>query len=337
MLRTSRRGFMATAAAFASAPVLIGGCISSPESRRVPRVGYLIGSTFPTLVAAFREELSKLGYVEGENLILEMRQSRPNTADGSIQAAELAAMDLDLIVAAALPIAIEVRRHNPDMPMVIATGPGLVSNGFARSLQRPGGNTTGMDELPPGLTGKRLRLLKEVAPGVTHVALLSTTPGRGGHEVQLADAEEAAKALGVVVRSYRATSLAELRDAIAAMTRDRIDGLVNFQGALSLINRPLIIDFAEERRVPAVYQSRLFVESGGLMSYAPDQEEQFRIAARYVDRILKGTPPGDLPIQHPARYFLTINRTAAASIGVALSSKVMALADHLIDAPRDRR
>src|SRR5829696_1051668 len=165
------------------------------ESRRVRRIGFLIGPA-PTLITAFEEELRRLGYVDGKNLIIERRI---HTSDLAVQAAELAGMDLDLIVAAALPQALEVRKNNPAMPMVIGTCPGMVSNGFAKNFKRPGSIYTGMDELPPGVTAKRLRLLKTAAPKVSRVALLSTTPGRGGHESQRADAEKVAKSRRLTV------------------------------------------------------------------------------------------------------------------------------------------
>jgi len=243
------------------------------------RVGFLPGSE-PSLIAAFSDELSRLGYVDRENILLETRISRPNTSDLAVHAAELAHMDLELIAMAALPAALEVRSNNQDIPMVIATCPGMISNGFAASLKHPGGNVTGMDELPPGLTAKRLTLLKTAAPDATRIALLSMTPGRGGHEAQLADAEEAATALGVTVKPYRVTSRNELAPALAAMLDDQVNGLATFQGALALFNRKVIIDFITAHRLPAVYQATLFAESGGLMTWAPDLEEQFRVAAR---------------------------------------------------------
>jgi len=333
MVQLSRRSFFNHAAGLSMSLLMLGGCAHRLSAGRVPRVGYLTGNAFPTLVAAFREELRSLGYVEGVDLILEMRQDRPNSRDGEVHAAELAAMNLDVIVAAALPYALELQRLKSHTPTVLATGPGLVSNGLAQSMERPGGNVTGMDELPPGLTGTRLRLLKEAAPQLSRVALLSTTPGWGGHQVQLADAEAAAPPLGLSVRPYRATNLAELQDALARLVADGMEGFVSFQGGLALVNRVMIVDFARQHRLPAIYQSRLFVEAGGLMSYAPDQEEQFRTAARYVDRILKGARPGDLPIQHPARYFLTVNRSAAALIGLTLPPRILDQADQVIGSP----
>ena len=298
-------------------------------SRRVRRIGFLSGAV-PSLIAAFEEELRRLGYVDGKHLAIEKRISRPNTSDLAVQAGELARMDLELVVAAALPQALEVRKNNPKMPMVIATCPGLVSNGFAESLKRPGGIYTGLDELPPGVTAKRLRLLKTAAPKVSRVALLSTTPGRGGHEAQLADAARVAGSLRLTVKPYRATSLAELEAALAALVKDGMEGLANFQGGLSLANRQLVVDFAAKNRLPAVYQSAFFAEAGGLMAWAPNQEEQYREAARYVDKILRGAKPGDLPARYPGRYYLTVNKSAAQGLGLVLPPGLVARADRVL-------
>src|SRR6185503_13221525 len=290
----SRRSFVSRLGLFCCALPLTT-VAQQVRPNRVRRIGFLSGAVL-TLIKAFEDELRKLGYVDGQNLIIERRISRPNSSDLSTQAAELAGLDLELILAGALPQALEVRKNNPAMPMVIATCPGMVSNGFAKTLKRPGGHYTGMDELPPGVTGKRLRLLKTAAPNVSRVALLSTTPGTGGHEAQLADAVETAKSLRLTVKPYRASSLKELETALADIVNDGMNGLANFQGGLSLANRQLIVDFAAKNRLPAIYQSAFFTEVGGLMAWAPDQEEQYRIAARYVDRIFRGTNPGDLPI-----------------------------------------
>src|SRR5688572_9817200 len=177
------------------------------QGRGVRRIGFIIGSTTPSLIEAFRDALSSLGHIEGKNLLLDLRVV--SSEDMPKHAAELAKSDLELVVAASLPSALEIRRANPAMPMVIATCPGMVSNGFAKSLEHPGGNVTGMEELPPGVTAKRLTLLKAVAPSISRVGLLSTTPGRGGHEAQVADADQAAASLKISVKAYRATSLPE--------------------------------------------------------------------------------------------------------------------------------
>jgi putative tryptophan/tyrosine transport system substrate-binding protein len=312
----------------ASAASLLVGCAHS-GTRRFARIGFMIGEGYPTFVEAFRGELRRLGYAEGGNLVIEERLSGAS-GDLQRQAAELIGLKLDVIVAAALPQALELKRLGTSTPVVVATAPGFVANGLARSLERPGANFTGIDELPPGLTARRLRILATAAPHTRKVALLSTTPGIVSHGIQVADADAEASKLGVMVKAYRASSRAELELTLAAIAADGMQGLVNFQGGLSLTNRDLIVDSMRRQRIPAIYQSRLFVESGGLMAFSPDQEEQFRTAARYAHRIVSGASPGDLPILHPGRYYLTINRRSADSIGLTLHPELLKQAHQFI-------
>lgn len=324
----SRRSFVSRLGLFCCAHPLTARALQVRPGR-VRRIGFLSGAV-PTLITAFEEEMRSLGYVNGENIIIEKRILSPDSPDSAAAAAALAHMNLDLIVAGWLGAALEVRKSNPAMPMVIATCPGMVSNGFAKSLRRPGGIYTGLDELPPGVTAKRLRLLKTAAPKVSRVALLSTTPGRGGHETQLADAEKVAKSLRLVVKPYRAGRLSELETAFASIVGDGMDGLANFQGGLSIRYRQLIVDFAARHRLPAIYQSAFFTAVGGLMAWAPDQEGQYREAARYVDKILKGASPGALPVRYPGRYYLTVNKSAAQGLGLVLPQPLVAKADHVL-------
>ena len=324
----TRRHLLFGSVSVVAAPALLS-CAHGQRESRNPRVGFIIGAGYQGLLDAFHGELSRLGYTPGRNIDLVERRTLPDNA--ARYAAEIAAMDLDLIVASALPFALLVRAANPSMPMVIGTGAGLVCNGFGESMERPGGNVTGMEELPPGLTGKRLELLLTAAPQVQRVGLLSTTPATCGHEIQLADAHSAANRLGVTVKPYRATNPEQIRQALKAMLQDRQQGFVNFQGGLSLGNRQLIVDFAAEHRLPAIYQAELFAESGGLMTWAPDQNEQMRVAARMMDKILRGSKPGDLPIHYPERYFLTLNRSAARRIGLTFPQRMLASANRVIN------
>jgi putative ABC transport system substrate-binding protein len=325
----SRRAFVREATAIGLAfPAL--SCARPGEAPVPRRIGFFSSVGYPELEAAFRLELSELGYVDGSDVVIVTRFSRPNTNDIVTMADELASMELALIVAVALPFALEVRRANPSMPMVIGTCPGLVSNGFAESLERPGGIYTGLDELPPGVTAHRLRLLKAAAPAVSRVALLSTTPGVGGHEAQVADAETIAAELGIQVQPYRAASLEELRRALDRLVLDGMNGLLNFQGGLSLSNRQLVVDFLADARIPAVYQATLFAEAGGLMSWAPDLTEQYRVTARYVDQILRGAHPGDLPAKYPEQYYLTINSPAASRLGLTIPADLIAQAARVL-------
>jgi putative ABC transport system substrate-binding protein len=325
-----RRSFLRILALLGSASPLLASCAHAPRRSGPRRIGFINGD-IPPLTAAFEDELGRLGYIEGENIEIEMRLLSGTPGELQRHVDELARMDLELIVAGALPMALAVREANPAMPMVIATCPGMISNGFAQSLEKPGGLVTGMDELPPGVTAKRLRLLKTAAPQVSRIALLSSTPGKGGHETQLADAEQAAAALGVSVKAYRAASVAELEAALAAIAADARDGLLSFQGGLSLFKHQLIIDFAAAHRLPAIYQATLFAEAGGLMAWAPDLPHQYRTAADYADRILKGAKPGDLPITYPSKYFLTINSRAALGLGLPLPPALLAQADRVLE------
>lgn len=326
----TRRTLLLGAAFVFMAPAL-SSCVQFAATRRLPRIGLLAGANNRDLIDAFHDELTKLGYVPGQNLQLVERLARANTDDSASYAAELAAMNLDLVVAQALPYALLVRAANPRMPMVIGTGAGLICNGFGRTLRRPGGVATGMEELPPRLTAKRLELLTIAAPSARRVGLLSTTPASCGHEIQLADAKEGAKQFGVEVKAYRATNREEIGQALFAMVHDGQQGFVNFQGGLSLGNRQMIVEFAAEHRMPAIYQAVLFAEAGGLMSWAPDQNEQMRIAARTTDKVLRGTRPGDLPISYPEKYYLTLNRKAARRISLDFPNQLLANADRVID------
>lgn len=323
----TRRGFLALAAA--SAATLAACRTRAARDKRVPRLGLMNGAMFPEMTSAFEDELHRLGYVPGENLILEKRLSGADRSEMPRHAAELAAMELDVIFAGALPHLLALREAGATVPTVVGTAPGIVLNGFAATAERPGGHVTGMDELPPGLTARRLEWLKAFAPRVTNVALLSTTPGKG-HAVQLADAEQAAARLGLAVTAFRASTPPELAEALEAIGRGGHDGLLNFQGGLSLVLRQQIVDFANARGMPAIYQSRMFVDSGGLLAWAPDQLLQFRIAARNVDRILRGTPVGEIPLSHPERYYLSFNRETAAKLGLVPTPALLAQVDAIV-------
>jgi len=323
-----RRKFVGELALIAGAvPLLTAGAASQPPVR-VPHIGYL-GGDFPVHRDAFMAELRAQGFVDGENVIIEKRLQR-DLAEGPRAARELAAMSLDFVVASALPYALMVRNANPHMPMVITTCPGMISNGFARSFEHPGGNYTGIDELPPGVTTRRMTLLKTAVPSATRIALLSTTPGVGGHEAQLQDAQGVAASLGVTVRPYRATTPDELTNALEAIVADRMDAMLNFQGGLSVYRRQFIVDFVNSHRLPAIYQATLFAEAGGLMSWSPDQVEQQRVAARLAARILKGARPGDLPVTYPTGYSLTINADAARKTGLVLPPALLTQAARII-------
>ena len=214
-------------------------------------------------------------------------------------------------------------------PVAFRTSPGMVSNRFAKSLEHAGGNVTGMEQLPPGVTAKRLTLLKTVAPSISRVALLSTTPGNGGHETQAADAEQAAASLRISVKVYRATSLPELETALASIASDDIERTREFPG------RPVNREPSDDRRFRRAASHPSGVSGDDTYgtrrsSWAPDLVEQQRIVTSYVDKILKGAKPGDLPIRYPPGYAWTSNLVAAKGLELALSPSVLAQADRVI-------
>lgn len=324
----TRRSFMTGLAVLGCAfPAVLPA--QHAQSARVRRIGLVIGEEVEGLEAAFRETLRNQGYIEGQNLLIEARYSLRSPSGPGVTA-DLVNMDLELVVVPSLVSALVAQKANPSMPLVIVTTPGMISNGFAKSIERPGGSATGIEELPPGVTATRLELLKTAAPAVSRVALLSTTPGRGGHEAQLADAQDAAARLGVTVKPYRATTIAELKQALAAIAAEGMNGLMTFQGGLSFVNRQLIVDFAAAQRMPGMYQATVFATAGGLMTWAPDLVDQYRVAAGYVDQILKGAKAGDLPIRYPARYYLTLNNTTARNLGLTFPPALLSKADRVL-------
>jgi putative ABC transport system substrate-binding protein len=326
----TRRQFVKMLSLVSIAPsILYGNGFSKRQT--IPRIGYLNGKSALNLETYFIDELKMLGFIEGKNIHIEQRLVPSNSTNGASMAAELAKMDLSLIVVGALPFALEVREINPKMPMVIATCPGMVSNGFAESLEHPGGIYTGLDELTPGVTSKRLQLLKAAVPGIKNVALLSTTPGIGGHEIQLAEAEKTAKKLGIAVKPYRASTLEELEKALNDLVSDGMDGMLNFYGGLSWGNHKLIVDFAMQNRIPAIYQANVFTNAGGLMAWASDYTQQLRETAHYVEKILKGARPGDLPVKYADKYYLTLNKKAASNIGINFPKELIRKANKIIE------
>jgi putative ABC transport system substrate-binding protein len=295
-------------------------------AQALPKVDFVNGNGLPAMSAAFRGELARLGYKA--NLELRIVELRVGTDDLPRYLAELGTRDVDVVTVTALPLALAVMKARPDQKIVVVTSPAIVQNGLAASMSKPGGRVTGIDELPPGLTSKRLSFLHLAAPRAKKIALLSTTPG-AGHEIQLADALAQAKKIGLSAKLYRATTADELTAALKAIGKDGMQAMLNFQGGLSLRFRKQIIDFADKHRIPAIYQATMFAEDGGLMTYAPDLIGQCRTSARLVARILKGESPGNIPITYPVEY-LTLNLSAAKRIGLKLPKKLLSQAHRVI-------
>jgi putative ABC transport system substrate-binding protein len=308
------------------------------QAAKVARIGYLSPNlaTGPHLREAFRQGLRDLGYVEGRNLVIEYRDAEGKVERLPALAAELVALKVDVIVTeggnTVVPLA--AKQATRTLPIVFATAADAVGSGLVTSLARPGGNVTGLDSLSTELVGKRLELLTQAVPGVGQVAVL-WLPGVYGERTEkemLTGAEVAARGLKVRVQFVEATrDPADLDRAFSDMTRARAGALTVLPSNMFRREHRRLLDLAARHRLPAVYPWRDFVDAGGLMSYGASLTDLSRRAATYVDRILKGAKPGDLPVEQPTKFELVINLKTARTLGLTIPPSVMSQADQIIE------
>ena len=318
---------------------LIGSAVGRPlaaraqQVERVRRIGLLTGiagedAQTKIRIAAFLLELQKLGWTEGRNLQIDIRAGAGNLATTRKYAAELVALAPDVILATgATPVA-SLLEATHTVPIVFAIVVDPMGAGFIEKLSRPGGNATGFMMFDYSLSGKWLELLKQVVPGVTQVAVLRDSAAGVG---QFAVIQVVALSLGLEVSTINASDPREIDRAVMAFARELNGGLVVTAGPPTVVHRDLIITLAARHKLPAVYFDRTFVAAGGLMSYGPDLVAQFRQAAGYVDRILKGDKPADMPVQAPTKYELAINLKTAKALGLTIPPAVLARADEVIE------
>ena len=320
--------------------LLLGGLFSpvaaeAQQAAKSARIGYLglaLAAT-PHLPGAFVQGLRDLGYVEGRNVVIEWRDAEGKIERLPALAAELAALKVDVIVCGGQFHALAAKQATKTIPIVFASAPDPVESGLVASLARPGGNVTGLSNVGQDLVGKRLELLKQAVPGVSRVAVLRH-PGAHGERSEkdmLKEAEVAARALGVRPQFVEARGPADFDRAFSEMTRERAGALTVEPSSIFLIERRRLVDLAAKNRLPAVYPYRESVDVGGLMSYGTDQADLFRRAATYVDRILKGTKPGDLPVEQPTKFELVVNLKTAKALGLTIPPSVLQQAEHLIE------
>jgi putative ABC transport system substrate-binding protein len=285
------------------------------QAAKVARVGFLVTNLAanPHLHEAFRQRLRDLGYVEGRNVVIEYRDAGGKLERLPALAAELVALKVDVIVTAGgTPAALAAKQATRTLPIVFASVPDPVTDGLVTSLARPGGNVTGSSNLNPELVGKCLEQLKKVVPGVSRVAVL-WRPGAAGDRTErdmLKGAEVAARALGVRLQFVEVRNPADFDRAFSDMTRARAGALTVLGNAMFLSERRRLVDLAAKNRLPVVYPQREFVDAGGLVSYGTNLADLFRHAATYVDKILKGAKPADLPVEQPTKFELVINRAS---------------------------
>jgi putative ABC transport system substrate-binding protein len=281
-------------------------------------------------IAAFLQRLQQLGWSEGRNVQVDTRWSVGNADDARKYAAELVTLAPDVMLAAGGASVGPLLQASRTVPIVFANVPDPVGSGFVESLARPGGNATGFIQFEYSLSGKWLELLKEIAPGVTRAAVL-WDPAIAAGIGQFAIIQSVAPSLGVEVRTVNVSDPPEIERAVAAFARSSNGGLIVTASALALVHRDLIVTLAARHKLPAVYFQRTFVSGGGLISYAADFIDQFRRAAGYVDRILKGEKPADLPVQAPTKYELVINLKTAKALGLSVPPTLLARADEVIE------
>ena len=309
-----------------------GTFAEAQQPAKVPRIGILFGASSAANAGrgeAFRQGLRELGYIEGKNIVIEDRY-----ADGKLDrlpalTAELLRLNMDVVVTAGPAVTRPVKEATNTIPIVMAFDSDPVGSGFVASLARAGGNITGLSSLSPELTGKRLELLKETVPKLLRVAVLGN-PANTATALNFKEAEVAARAYGLQVQSLEVRGPHDLDSVFSSMIKWRADALLPLGDSIIVFHRERIVNFAAKNRLPSMYGDKAWVEAGGLMSYGPDILDSFRRAATYVDKILKGTKPADLPVEQPTKFEFIINLKAAKQIGLSIPPNVLVRADRVI-------
>jgi putative ABC transport system substrate-binding protein len=307
--------------------------VRAQQPAKMPRIGYLTGLPLSTTVRvrdAFREGLRELGYIEGNNIVIEWRSWEGKPDRQHAFAAELVRLKADVIVAVGSGDIRAAKKATSIIPIVMVNGGDAVGSGLVASLARPGGNVTGMATLRPELSGKRLELLKETVAELSRVAFFAST-GSGDHSQILKEIDLAAKPLGMKVQHIDLRSPKDFESAFHAATKGRAEAvLVQLPGPILTPRHKDIAELAVKSRLPVMYERTESVEVGGLMSYGVNSTERYRRAAYYVDKILKGAKPADLPVEQPSKFELIINLKAAKQIGLTIPPNVLARADKVI-------
>jgi putative tryptophan/tyrosine transport system substrate-binding protein len=321
---------------------LLGGAAAWPlaapaQSDRVRRIGVLMGypesdSEAQTKIAAFRDGLQKLGWTEGRNTRIDTRWATPADAESMERfAKELVALQPDLILSSTTPTTAALLQQTRTIPIVFATVADPVGSGFVASFPRPGGNVTGFVVFEASLAGKWLELLKEIVPRVNRITFLFNPATATYAEFYLNPFKAAAESFAVEAIAAPVRDRSELESVVSAQAREPNGGLIVMPDSFTDLHRAEIASLAARYRLPAVYPRRIFTEVGGLLSYGIDQLDNFRLAATYADRILKGEKPADLPVQAPTKFELVINLKTAKMLGLEVPPTLLARADEVIE------
>ena len=303
------------------------------QTRQVLRIGLLSSgrgpSPMPPVIEALRRGLRELGYVEGQNVIIEYRWAEGKDDRYAILAAELVSLGVDVIVTQGTAATVAAKQATSTIPIVVGGAGDLVGEGLVASLARPGGNVTGFTNVDPDLSAKRLQLLREALPKVSRVAVLYHG-GPGGDQDELRETQIAAKKLRVQIQALHVLEPDQFQSAYAAMTKERAQALIIFAGSFTNFHRTALLERAAKMRIPTISGSPEWAEAGALISYGHDRLDQWRRAAVYVDKVLKGTKPADLPVQQPMKFELVVNLKTAKQIGVNIEPNLLARANRVI-------
>src|SRR5713226_1611584 len=312
--------------------VVTGAVAQAQQPKKVPRIGFLAASSAENLksrLAAFQQGLRELGYVEEKNIVIEYRYAAGNFERLPDLAAELVRLKMDVLVAEGAPAAHAAKNATSVMPIVIGNAADRVGTGLVASLARPGGNITGLSDFNLAVVTKRLELLKEVVPSVSRVAVL-LNPANPTNPLQLKEIQAVAPTLGVALLSMDAKEADDIDRAITTIRKERAGALMVIGDPMLGTNAKRIAELAVKGRMPAIYGTSPNVDAGGLMSYGTNFDDLYRRAATYVDKILKGAKPADLPVEQPLKFELVINLKAAKQIGLTIPPNVLVRADKVI-------
>jgi ABC-type uncharacterized transport system substrate-binding protein len=300
------------------------------QPKKVPRIGYLgTGSRSSAVVEAFQQGLRDLGYIEGQNIVIEYRSTEGMAERLPNVAAELVQLNVDIIVVSGDASTQAAKNATKTIPIVMTNVTDPVGIGLVASLAHPGGNVTGLSNVGSDLGGKQLELLKETFPKISRVAVLWDSASRG-NALWLGEMRVAAQALRITLQPVDVHGPNDFEPAFSAIKKGHASALSALRNAVTNNYRPQIVDFAAKSRLPAMYPDSEFVEVGGLMSYGPNFADLFRRAATYVDKILKGAKPADLPVEQPIKFEFVVNLKAAKQIGLTIPPNVLARADRVI-------
>jgi putative ABC transport system substrate-binding protein len=325
---TTRRAFLATLAGGFLAPAAAG----AQQAGKVWRIGLLVGGARTpdgAPPAALRQALQALGYVEGKNVTYVGRGAEAKHDRLPGLAADLVGLKVDVIVTMGGPAAEAAKQATSTIPIVVTGAGDAVATGLIASLARPGGNVTGITDQAAELSAKRLELLKEAVPKASRIAVLWNADDRA-MTLRYREVERAARILHVTIQPLGVREPEDFDTAFSAINHDHPDALFLVTDALTTLNRRRILDFAAARRIPAMYEFGFLVRDGGLMSYGPEQADNLRRVAVYIDRILKGAKPGDLPAEQPTRYYLLVNLKTARALGLTIPQSILVRADEVI-------